>query len=67
MYSFATSTEFQNSIQNQALSTLLYMGFLRRSPDPTGVTYWTGQLNGGIPAATVLSAFITSTEYMARF
>jgi len=67
MYSFATSTEFQTRIQNQALATLLYLGFLRRSPDPTGVTYWTGQLNAGLTPATVLSAFITSPEYIARF
>jgi hypothetical protein len=67
MYSFATSTEFQNQIQNQALATLLYMGFLRRSPDPTGVTFWTGQLNAGVTPAAVLSAFITSAEYLARF
>ena len=67
MYSFAVSPEFQNRIQNQALATLLYMGFLRRSPDPTGVAYWTSQLNYGIPAADVLNSFITSAEYMGRF
>jgi len=67
MYSFTSSSEFQASIQNQALSILLYLGFLRRSPDLSGVTYWTGQLNAGIPPETVLNAFITSPEYIARF
>ena len=52
MYAFTTSGEFQTRIQNQALATLLYMGFLRRSPDNAGVTYWTGQLNYGVSPAT---------------
>ena len=50
-----------------ALATLLYMGFLRRSPEPAGAAYWTSALDAGAPPDAVLNTFITSTEYLARF
>ncbi len=67
MYSFATSAEFNARIQNRALATLRYMGFLRRRPEPQGREFWTNSLNAGTPPAVVLNAFITSPEYRLRF
>lgn len=54
-------------IQNQALATLMYLGFLRRTPEPAGLTFWTGVLNGGAPPDQVVGAFITAPEYVLRF
>jgi hypothetical protein len=67
MFNFTVSGEFQNRVRNRALATLLYLGFLRRSPDPSGADYWTGQLDAGMPSADVINGFITSPEYLARF
>jgi hypothetical protein len=67
LYSFCANAEFQARIRNRALATLLYLGFLRRSPEPGGAAYWTSVLDAGVAPAGILNAFITSTEYLARF
>lgn len=67
MLQFAVSAEFQAKIQNRALTTLLYMGLLRRSPERAGADYWTSVLDAGASPSDVLNGFITSTEYLARF
>lgn len=67
MYQFVTSGEFQARIQSRAMAMLLYMGFLRRSPEPAGAAYWASILNAGAVPTGVLNIFITSPEYLARF
>lgn len=66
MHGFVVSAEFDAGIRNRAYAMLLYMGFLRRSPEPSGLAYWTDAITNSSLAATV-NAFITSQEYMARF
>ncbi|MEO7652949.1 MAG: DUF4214 domain-containing protein, partial [Bryobacteraceae bacterium] len=61
------SAEFQARIRNRALATLMYMGFLRRSPEPAGLTFWTNSLNNGFPPNDLVDTFITSAEYILRF
>ncbi|MEO7650145.1 MAG: DUF4214 domain-containing protein [Bryobacteraceae bacterium] len=67
MYSFVVSAEFASRIQNRALATLLYMGFLRRSPEPAGLAFWTNSLNNGLAGANAIEPFINSVEYLLRF
>ena len=67
MNSFVGSAEFQNRILNRALATLLYMGFLRRSPEPAGFAFWLGSLNNGLAGANAIDPFIGSLEYLLRF
>jgi Domain of unknown function (DUF4214)/Putative binding domain, N-terminal len=66
VYSFVQSQEFDNNIRTQAYAFLLYAGFLARSPDTAGFSYWCGVL-ANTPLATVVSEFITSPEYIGRF
>lgn len=67
MYAFARSNEFQTRIRNRALASLLYLGFLRRSPEPVGAAFWTGELAQGAQPTGVLNLFLTSAEYILRF
>ena len=52
---------------NHALVDLLYLGFLRRGPDPAGLAGWKGALDAGVSLASVINGFINSPEYIARF
>lgn len=48
--SFATSSEFINrygSLTNQQFVEQVYLNVLDRAGDPSGITYWTNQLNSG--------------------
>lgn len=67
MSRFIASPEFNTLVTNRALANLLYMGFLRRTADTAGRTYWQGQLDAGVPQATVINGIITSAEYLSRF
>lgn len=67
MYGFASSSEFQANIRNRSLTILMYMGFLRRSPDPIGEAFWIAGLNQGTTPVQMVNAFITSAEYLGRF
>ncbi len=64
---FIRSPEYDRIIRARAQANLLYMGFLRRSADPTGLTYWTGVLANPSALPGAISGFITSAEYQARF
>ena len=66
MLQFTVSPEHRTRIQNRALVTLMYIGFLRRSPEPAGVAFWTGELNRGVSPVTVCGSFADSAEYLGR-
>ena len=65
--SFIQSPEYNNRILPQAYATLLYLGFLRRTPDAAGLVYWTGIIGQPNGLAAAISAFINSPEYLGRF
>ena len=67
MYAFSSSLEFQARIRNRSLADLLYLGFLRRSPEPAGQAFWLNELNNGLQGANAIDPFINSVEYLARF
>jgi len=67
LLAIVTSSDYITKINNRALATLLYLGFLRRSTDPNGMAFWWNQLNAGSPPQVVLNGFITSPEYVGRF
>ena len=67
MWQFTVSVEFTARIQNRALATLLYIGFLRRSPEPAGADLWTAELNRGISPVAVAGSFVDSAEYLSRY
>jgi hypothetical protein len=55
---------------NAAFVTMEYFGYLRRTPDATGFGFWLAKLNrfnGDYRRAEMVKAFLSSTEYRARF
>jgi Domain of unknown function (DUF4214)/Beta-propeller repeat len=65
---FLASPEFQTRIAPKAYANLLYMGFLRRTGDLSGLAYWTAMLQdptNDLPS--VCNLFISSPEYFNRF
>jgi hypothetical protein len=62
---FVSSTEFQQdygNLNNSAFINLLYENVLHRAPDPTGDTFWLGQMSSGQTQAQVVLGFSESTE-----
>ena len=64
---FIASPEFNNDVRARAYANLLYLGFLRRTPDPSGLQYWTNALADPNALPSVITSFIMSPEYVARF
>jgi serine protease len=67
MIGFIDSPEFQGLYGNKVYVTMVYMGLLRRSPDPDGFAYWVGRMNSGDSGQILIEGFLNSAEYAARF
>jgi hypothetical protein len=74
----AENSLVDNAEKNKAFVLMQYFGYLRRNPndapeaglDYTGYDFWLSKLlqfNGNFIQAEMVKAFITSTEYRARF
>lgn len=59
----ATATQSQHS----DYVTAVYQGVFGRAPDPSGLAYWTKQLDGGTPISNVAESIAHSDEYYANF
>jgi hypothetical protein len=62
--------EFKQREFNAAFVTMEYFGYLRRTPDAAGFDFWLAKLNrfgGDYRRAEMVKAFLSSTEYRARF
>jgi len=59
------STEFaRKSYRNDGANGVIYriyLGSLRRNPDPSGYAYWLGKLNGGASRSTVATGIINGS------
>jgi hypothetical protein len=63
---------FIDAEYNRAFVATQYFGYLRRSPDIAGFSFWLGQVNGAplrdvAKQHAMVCSFITSTEYQLRF
>ena len=67
MAGFSESPEYQALMGHEVLSTMMYVGLLRRSPEPGGFTAWVGYLDAGNPATAMIDGFLGSAEYRGRF
>jgi len=67
MLGFSESNEYKASLSNDVFVTMIYLGMLRRSPDPGGFDYWVGYLNSGGSELSMIDAFFSSQEYASRF
>ncbi len=72
----AEDADFRAAETNRAFVLMQYFGYLRRNPDDlpdasfAGYDFWLSKLDefhGNYVAAEMVKAFITSTEYRARF
>jgi hypothetical protein len=66
----ADSASLRASEQRTAFVLMEYFGYLRRDPDQNGYDWWLGKLNqfgGNFVRAEMVKAFLSSTEYRARF
>ncbi|HEX6182690.1 MAG TPA: FG-GAP-like repeat-containing protein [Pyrinomonadaceae bacterium] len=62
--------DFKRREMNPAFVRMEYFGYLRRDPDPEGFNFWLAKLEqfgGDFRAAEMVKAFLSSTEYRARF
>src|SRR4029077_7619517 len=50
----------------QIVVSTLYQDTLGRAPDPSGLTYWAGQLQVGASTSTVLASLLGSDEFFRR-
>jgi hypothetical protein len=67
MTGFSESSEYRSKTATQVDVSTVYLGLLRRAPDPAGLTYWVGQLRAGVPLSTLVASIVGSAEYGARF
>jgi hypothetical protein len=62
--------DFNRREFNPAFVRMEYFGYLRRDPDAAGFDFWLSKLNrfgGDYRRAEMVKAFLSSTEYRARF
>jgi CHRD domain/Domain of unknown function (DUF4214) len=68
LYTLANSGEFPSQSQNEIFVTMMYVGMLRRSPEPAGYDGWMNYLTTGtLTHGQVIDGFYLSTEYRSRF
>ena len=67
MLGFSESDEYNALISNEVLVTMMYIGMLRRSPEPGGFNFWVGYLDSGGSELSMIDAFFSSQEYASRF
>ncbi len=61
---FFGSEEFKNlKLGDEEFLTRLYTTFMDREPEPEGLKFWLGQLQGGATREQVLAQFVSSVEF----
>ncbi len=66
MVAFSDSAEYRGRLGSRVRATMLYVGMLRRVPEPNGLAYWTTVIDNGTPFRDVVAGFLSSTEYQRR-
>ncbi len=66
MVQFSESPENIKRTNGLVKATMLYVGLLRRSPDSSGLKYWTGVIDSGVPYRDAIGGFLISSEYSNR-
>jgi hypothetical protein len=64
------NADFKQRDFNAAFVRMEYFGYLRRDPDAAGFQFWLAKLNqfgGDFRRAEMVKAFLSSSEYRARF
>jgi hypothetical protein len=64
---FSDSVEYKAAKARDVYVTMMYVGMLRMTPDPTGYAGWISYLQAGNPATGMISSFFGTTQYHNRF
>lgn len=67
MIGFSESAEYKSATAAWNDVVQVYVGLLRRAPEPAALDYWAGQLRAGASLATLISNVLASAEYKGRF
>jgi len=67
MLAFSESAEYQALTRNEVYVTMMYIGMLRRVPEPGGFSFWVDYLDQGSSGLALVNGFLGSAEYRARF
>ncbi len=74
MIGFAESAEYVDRTGTTAATDLnearinrLYQAFFLRAPDASGLSYWAGQAETGVPLETIAAAFAGSDEFQNQY
>jgi hypothetical protein len=66
---FAASSEFKDKygkLSNRDFVLLIYANVLKRTPDTSGVNYWTKKLDAGMSRGQVMTSFSESSENVRK-
>lgn len=66
MVGFSESPEYRQLQRNPVYVTMVYVGLLRRAPDPDGFDYWVGAMSSGLSGQVLIQTFLSAEEYVAR-
>jgi hypothetical protein len=67
MLGFSESQEYRNRSRNWVYVTMMYVGMLRRAPEPAGFNNWVAYLNAGNSGLDLINQFMLAQEYHNRF
>jgi len=66
MAEFSESPEYVAQTNGTVRATMLYLGMLRRAPDPSGLVFWADYIEDGPGYALAIASFLYSDEYGKR-
>jgi len=66
MAQFSESPEYVAQTNGTVRATMLYLGMLRRSPEPNGLVFWADYIENGPGYAPAVANFLYSEEYGER-
>ncbi|HYC23426.1 MAG TPA: DUF4214 domain-containing protein [Candidatus Bathyarchaeia archaeon] len=61
------SHEYIQSVEPNVFVIMMYVGMLRRSPNPSGYNFWVAQIVGGETPLDLTTQFLGTAEYRKRF
>ena len=67
MVQFSESAEYKATIDSEVFVTMMYVGMLRREPDPAGFNFWVGYKDSGQSGQALINGFLAAPEYHNRF
>lgn len=67
MLQFSEGAEYRGLINNEVYVTMMYVGMLRRAPEPGGFAFWADYMDQGNSGLSLINGFLGSAEYRNRF